>query len=107
MTTPPPGGWARCNFDGRPLSPGDMRKAADFRAYLAARKDHPGLQWLELADADGEAGPYWRAWYCQVPPLSCAWRVVSGREEWAGPGPDGLQTRHIYEIELAQGEPHA
>jgi hypothetical protein len=93
--------WARCNFDGRPLSAGDEAQMRNFAATLEARKDDRSVQWIELADAAGEAGSYWRAWHCRQPPLRRAWRPVPGREEWTGPGPDGLLTRHIYEIELA------
>ena len=93
--------WARCNFDGRPASPGDQRAIGDFAAFLSARKaGDRALQWLELAQAEN-GGPYWRAWYCRQPPLRRAWRVAPGGEEWSGPGPDGLWTRAIYAIELA------
>jgi hypothetical protein len=91
--------WARCNFDGRPVSPGDQKVISDYAAFLSARKaGDRALQWLELAQAEN-GGPYWRAWYCRQPPLRRAWRVTD--YEWAGPGPDGLWTQRIRAIELA------
>jgi hypothetical protein len=103
--------WARCNFDGRPLSPGDARQVRDFMATLSARKADRGIHWRELVE-DGlpgwapvypaaRPGAYWREWHCAPPLIRQAWRVPPGGEEWAEPGQDGLPVRRIYQIELA------
>jgi hypothetical protein len=103
--------WARCNFDGRPMSPGDAEQVRNFLATLDARKADRGVHWRELADArDGywppqssqaAEGPYWREWHCPPPLTRQRWRVAPGGEEWHGPGEDGLPVRCIYAIELA------
>jgi hypothetical protein len=94
--------WARCNFDGRPLHPGDARIARDFALWLEARKVNRDLQWRELVQHP--EGSYYRDWYCPMPPLRRAWRIAPGGDEWIGPGPDGLWTQSIREIELAPAD---
>jgi hypothetical protein len=91
-------GFARCNLDGRPLSPADERAILDFGVTLLLRQADKDLQWCELVSARGQDGPYWRKWYCPQPGIRQVWRAV--RQEWAEPGEDGLPVRRIYEIEI-------
>jgi len=91
----PPGGWARCNLGGQPLSPGDERVIADFTATLAARRSDPSVQWRELVT--GENGSYWREWHCAVPPPGQVYRVLDSG--WVTE--DEPPVRRIYRIELA------
>lgn len=81
--------WARCNFDGRPVSPGDQSVMAEFRQFLELRGrfagDGPSLQWRQLRDDSGE-DPYWEEWYCEVPPAGASYVVVL--QDWAGPEDD-------------------
>lgn len=97
--------WARCNFDGRALSPGDERALRDFGVTLLLRETDPGLRWCELVRKTGEDGPYWRKWYCPQPGIRQVWRAV--RQDWAEPGKDGLPVRRIYEIEITDAAEEA
>lgn len=96
--------YARCNFDGRPLSPGDAAVAGNFREFLRVRAAELGLRWCEQFKGPYGRGPYWVYWFCEPPVPRALWRTV--REEWDISG-DGLPVRRIYEIEVAdaaQGE---
>lgn len=93
--------WARCNFDGRPMSPGDAEQVRNFLATLDARKADRGIHWRELVVDGDSPGPYWREWHTPPPLIRQAWRVAPGGEEWHGSGEDGLPVRCIYAIELA------
>ena len=91
-------GWARCNFDGKPVHPDDAAKARDFGAFLTARKAGArDLQWRELIEGEPPC-TYWRNWYCPLPPLRSAWRQVSAG--WGEPGPDGIPVWCVYAIAL-------
>lgn len=96
--------WARCNHDGRPLSPGDQAAVDEFRQLLAARAGAPPLYWRELRGEHLENGPYWEEWYCPVPPVTMSYCVIRG--EWIEPGDDvravscgpAYPVRRIFEI---------
>jgi hypothetical protein len=91
-------GWARCNFDGRPLSPEDAAVMRDFAATLRARKDDRAVQWRELVEGE-PPGTYWREWHCPQPLIRQSWRPVHA--QWGPPGEDGIPVWQVFEIELA------
>jgi hypothetical protein len=90
-TPDPPGGYARCNLDGRPVHPGDAKIITDYAATLVHLRTKPGLHWREKQDG------YWQEWYCSPPLPGQLYRVV--HEEWVTE--DEQLIRRIHEIELA------
>lgn len=112
--------YARCNFDGRPLSPGDQAVVDRFARWLAmskaerlaaARNDLEWRAWLGITHADlrlagyvhreltpdAAAGdPYWTEWYCEPPATGQRYRVPPGEEERDGFEP----VRRVYAIEV-------
>lgn len=109
--------YARCNFDGRPLSPGDQRLADRFAAWLGmtdaekkrvARNDPEWQEFLGITrETLRRAGPvlrehsegYWTEWYCEPPETGQRFRVRPGGDEWDQPtGPEPV--RRIFEIEV-------
>jgi hypothetical protein len=91
--------WARCNFDGRPASPGDAAVMRDFTATLAARKDDPTVQWRELIEGEPPC-TYWRQWHCAGPLAGETWRPVHA--QWGEPGPDGIPVWQVFRIGIVR-----
>lgn len=94
----PPGGWARCNLDGRTLSPGDQRALADFAETLRASKADPAVRWAELVEGE-PPGTFWRVWHCS-PPASPGQDQRDFRGQWDQPAPDGIPVWRIDEIQV-------
>lgn len=93
--------YARCNFDGRPVSPGDQAVMDEFREFLAQRgrfaTGQLPLHGRQLRDGPGEE-TYWEEWYCQVPPPGASYAVVL--QDWTGPADDGHPVRRIFQVRM-------
>jgi hypothetical protein len=113
--------WARCNFDGQPMSPGDAAIISRFADWLAmppaerasaARNDPDWQEFLGITREsllragprpervlrerrDDGYGPYWQEWYCEPPGPGQHYRVSS--QEWGFV--DREPVRRIYAIE--------
>src|SRR5580692_5955539 len=96
MSSPDPSGrYARCNLDGRPVSPGDRRAIADFAETLRAVKTDPTVRWCELVEGE-PPGTFWRYWHCP-PPVVPEQDQRDLRGQWDKPAPDGIPVWRIDE----------
>jgi len=89
------GRYARCNLDGRPLSPGDAKAIRDFAETLRASKADPAVRWAELVEGE-PAGTFWRYWYC-APSLVPGRDQRDLRGQWDRAAPDGIPVWRIDE----------